>query len=160
MGLHREQTKFLWQKKKIKQIPKDRTVTYIRIVVDYRPQKEDPYCYWITTGDNLIHYLGELTAHTDDLTMAINLWNSITSTPGARYACADISNFYLATPMDRHEYMQIKADLVPKVFKQQYKLHDKIHNGYLHMEIQQGIYGLPQAGILAHNLLKKMLSSR
>jgi hypothetical protein len=26
----------------IKQIPKDRTVTYARIVVDYRPQKKDP----------------------------------------------------------------------------------------------------------------------
>ena len=45
----------------IKQIPKDRTVTYARIVVDYRPQKDDPNRVRITVGGNLIDYPGELT---------------------------------------------------------------------------------------------------
>jgi hypothetical protein len=42
----------------IKQISKDRTVTYARIVVDYRPQKDDPNRVRITVGGNLIDYPG------------------------------------------------------------------------------------------------------
>ena len=37
----------------IKNIPRDRVVTYARIVVDYRPQKEDPNRVRITAGGNL-----------------------------------------------------------------------------------------------------------
>ncbi len=35
-------------------IPKDRTVTYGRIVIDHQPQKEDPHHVRITVGGNLI----------------------------------------------------------------------------------------------------------
>jgi hypothetical protein len=87
------------------------------------------------------------------------MWNSVLSTPGAKYACADIGDMYLQTSMDRYEYMRIKADLVPEEFKQLYNLHDKIHNGYIYMEIRRGCYGLPQAGILANKLLKKRLAT-
>ena len=52
----------------IKCIPADRTITYARIVVDYRPQKEDPNRVRITAGGNLIDYPYELTTRTADLT--------------------------------------------------------------------------------------------
>jgi hypothetical protein len=94
------ETIFFMTHDEIKAIPKDRTVTYARIVVDYRPQKEDPNRVRITIGGNLINYPGELTTRTADLTTAKILWNSTISTDGARYACADVSNFYLATPME------------------------------------------------------------
>ena len=42
-------------------IPADRTITYARVVVDFFPQKADPHCIRITTGNNLINYPGELT---------------------------------------------------------------------------------------------------
>jgi hypothetical protein len=45
----------------IKHIPEDRTVTYARVVVDYRPQKADPNRVRITVGGNLITYPGEVT---------------------------------------------------------------------------------------------------
>ncbi len=48
-------------------IPKDRTVTYGRIVIDHCPQKEDPNCVRITVGGNLIKYPFELTTHTADM---------------------------------------------------------------------------------------------
>jgi hypothetical protein len=90
----------------IKQIPKDRTVTYARIVVDYRPQKKDPNRVRITVGGNLIDYPGELATRTADLITSKILWNSTLSTPNARYMCADVKNFYLCTPMDRPEYIR------------------------------------------------------
>ena len=35
--------------------------TYARIVLDHRPQKEDPYLIWVTAGGNLIKCEGELS---------------------------------------------------------------------------------------------------
>ena len=46
--------------KMINKIPKNQTVTYGRIVVDYRPQKDDPNRVRITAGGNLINYPDEL----------------------------------------------------------------------------------------------------
>eukprot|EP00804_Cyclotella_cryptica_P011724 CCRYP_011330-RA/>CCRYP_011330-RA protein AED:0.54 eAED:0.38 QI:0/0/0/0.5/0/0/2/0/273 len=76
-------TVFFLSQHEIKQIPKDRTVTYAHIVVDYRPQKDDPNRVRITVGGNFIEYPGELTTLTADLTKAKILWNSTISTPGA-----------------------------------------------------------------------------
>ena len=61
-------TIFFMTKEEIKNIPKDRTVTYARIVVDYRPQKDDPNRVRITVGGNLIDYPGELMTQTANLT--------------------------------------------------------------------------------------------
>ena len=42
---------------KIKQAYADKvTFTYAKIVVDFRPQKEDPYQFRITAGGNLLTY--------------------------------------------------------------------------------------------------------
>ena len=90
-------------KDEIKCIPADRTITYARIVVDYRPQKEDPNRVRITAGGNLIDYPYELTTRTADLTTTKLMWNSVISTEGAKYACADAKNFYLTAPLDHHE---------------------------------------------------------
>ena len=82
----------------IQKIPPDRTVTYARIVIDYCPQKDDPNRVRITVGGNLIDYPDELTTCTADLTTTKLLWNSVISTPDAKYMCADIKSFYLETP--------------------------------------------------------------
>ena len=150
-------TIFFLTHEEIAKIPKDRVITYARIVVDFRPQKEDPNRVRITAGGNLINYPGELTTRTADLTTAKIMWNSVVSTPGAKYACFDIKNFYLGTPLDRYEYMKMPIALIPAHIIKQYKLIPKSKNGYVYMEIRKGIYGLPQAGILANKLLKKIL---
>ena len=51
-------------------IPSDRVVMYAGIVVDHRPQKEDPKHIRMVAGGNLIKgcYPGELTTKTADLT--------------------------------------------------------------------------------------------
>jgi hypothetical protein len=142
----------------IKSIPTDRTVTYARIVVDYRPQKEDPNRVRITVGGNLIDYPYELTTRTADLTTTKIMWNSVISTENARYATSDISNFYLTAPMDRYEYMRMDINLIPDEFIEQYELRNKVKNGYVYMEIRRCMYGLPQAGMLANKLLKERLA--
>ncbi len=42
--------------------------TYMRVVVDYRPQKEDPNRIQIAVGGNLIMYKGDTSTRTADLT--------------------------------------------------------------------------------------------
>ena len=112
----------------------------------------------ITVGGNLIDYPGELTTRTADLTTTKILWNSVVSTEGARYMTADIKSFYLETPLDRPEYMKMPLALIPEEFQEAYGLKSKAKNGFVYMEILKGMYGLPQAGILANKLLKRRLA--
>jgi hypothetical protein len=142
----------------ITNIPRDRTVTYARIVVDHRPQKEDPNRVRITVGGNLIDYPFELTTRTADMISAKILWNSVISTYGAKFACCDIKNMYLDTPLDRFEYMKMPINLIPDEVIDFYNLRPHIKNGFIYMEIRKGMYGLPQAGILANKLLKARLA--
>ncbi len=148
---------FVMTHEQILRILHNRTVTYTRIVVDYRPQKADPNRVRLTVGGNLIDYPGELTTHTADLTTTKMLWNSVISTKDARYLCLDIKNFYLGTPMDRFEYMKMPNNIFPSETIKQYNLHKHAKNGFVYLEIQKAIYGLPQAGILANKLLRQRL---
>ncbi len=59
--------------------------------------------------------------------------------------------------MDRYEYMRIPARQIPDAFLDSYHLRPKIFKGHLYMEIRRGMYGLPQAGIIANQLLRKRL---
>lgn len=115
----------------IDNIPRDRTVTCARIVVNHRPQKEDPNRVRITVGGNLIDYPFELTTRTADMLSAKILWNSVISTVGARFACCDIKNMYLNTPLDRFEYMKMQLSILPDNIITHYNLRDKAQNGFV-----------------------------
>ena len=73
----------------------------------------------------------------------------------------NIKHFYLNTPMDRPEFMRIKiADMLDSIVKQ-YDLQDKvIKDGYVYARVSRGMYGLPQAGIIAQQLLEKRLNAQ
>jgi hypothetical protein len=84
---------FVMDPKDIPNIPAERTVTYANVVVDYRPQKEDPNRIRITAGGNRINYPVELTTQTADITMSKLHWNSVLSTQKAKYMCLDLKTF-------------------------------------------------------------------
>jgi hypothetical protein len=85
------------------------------------------------------------------------MWNSVLSTEGAKYVCLDIKNFYLTTPLDCFEYMKMPITLFLNWIIKQYNLLEHVKNGYIYLEMQQAVWGLPQAGILAKKLLQKRL---
>ena len=124
----------------------------MRIIVDYWPQKADPNRERLTVGVNLLNFPGDLSTTTSDLTTSKILWNSVLSTKYTRFACIDIKNMYLQTPMTGYEYMRIPRHLVPQEFIDEYGLESKIYKGFLYCEIRKGIYGFPQAGKLANTL--------
>ena len=74
-------------------------------------------------------------------------------------AMQDIKDFYLNTPMARYEYMQLRIADMPEDVIEHYNLCDKATpDGYIYCEIQKGMYGLPQAGIIAQQLLEERLA--
>jgi hypothetical protein len=133
--------------------------TYVRVIVNYRPQKDDPNQIRIAVGGNLITYRGNTSTRTANLTTSKLLWNSVLSTEGARYMCLDIKNFYLtaALALDYYKYMKIPLALFPEWIKKQYNLNTHARDGFVFLEIQRAVWGLPQAGILANKLLQKPL---
>ncbi len=134
-------------------------ITYGRIVVNYRPQKTEKERTRLTVGGNLIDYPWDVTTPTADLTTAKLLFNSVISTPGARFLTMDIKDFYLNTPMERPEFMRLKYDILPEEIVSQYGLAEKVTDGWTYVRIEKGMYGLPQAGLLANKLLSSRLEA-
>ena len=59
--------------------------------------------------------------------------------------------------MTRYEYMKIPLNVFPDHIIHQYQLKEHTLNGFVYIEIRKAIYGLPQAGILANQLLRQRL---
>ncbi len=144
------------------QIPTDRRkdVTYARICCNVRPEKtNEPNRCRITVGGDRINYPHEVATPTADLLTVKLLLNSIISTEGAQFCSVDIKNFYLCTPLKRFEYVRMHLSDFPQDVITQYGL-TKLANkeGMVFVEIRKGMYGLPQAGLLAQELLEQRLN--
>ena len=99
--------------------------------------------------------MGTKTASLDLVKLVINI---VLSRKGAKYVTFDISNFYLQTPLDRPEYVHIKLSDIPQKFIDEYDLLEYVRDGWVYFEINRGVYGLPQSGILANKILEERLS--
>jgi hypothetical protein len=134
-------------------------VKYTRVVCEVRPQKEDPNRTCITIGGNRICYPGDCRTKTGSLKLTKTMFNSVLSRRNARFACFDIKNFYLGTPLDRPKFVQIRLANIPQEFIDKYNIHDYAHDGWVYFEISNGVYGLRKAGKLANDLLTTRLAT-
>ena len=71
----------------------------------------------------------------------------------------DVKDFYLGTTLPTKEYIRIPAAIIPQEILSAYNLQDLIHDGYLYAEVSKGMYGLPQAGIIANDELLPRLAA-
>ena len=147
------------------QVPKERAkdVTYGLITTLVRPEKiDEPNRTRLVTGGDRVHYPGYAGTPTANLLTIKLLINSIISTEGAKFMTKDIldiKDFYLNTLMARFEYMRLRIADMPNNVIAHYNLRDKAtHDGYVYCEIQKGMYGLPQAGIIAQLLLEERIA--
>lgn len=76
-------------------VPKGRKVTYGKFVCNIRPQKAGPYRMRLTIGGDQLDYPGIVYQTTADIITAKCLFNSIISTPNAKYLGIDLNDFYL-----------------------------------------------------------------
>ncbi len=110
-------------------------------------------------GGNRINYPGKAATPIAEMLVAKMLFNSVISTKGAQFMTMDISNFYLMTPLHHAEFIRIKISDIPNEIIREYKLREKAtKNGSIYIRAMHGMYGLPQAGLLATKLLKKHLN--
>ena len=140
------------------QIPQGRTATYCKFVCTKRPQKEEENRTRLTMDGNLINYPGDISTPTVDMTTAKILINSTISDKLARWLCLDVHNFYLNNEMKRYKYARIPIHEIPMEIRIQYELHLFEANGYIYFEVRKGMYGLPQAGLIAYEALKEHLA--
>jgi hypothetical protein len=110
-------------------------------------------------GGDRINYPGKVATPTAEMLVAKMLFNSVISMKGVQFMTMDISNFYLMTPLHCAEFIQIKLIDIPDEVVDKYKLREKAtKNGSIYIRAKHGVYGLPQAGLLTNELLKKHLN--
>ena len=126
-------------------------------MVSYRPQKSDPNRSRLTLGGYQIVCLYDVSTPTSDLPTIKMLCNSVLSSPGAKFFTVDVANFYLGPPMDRPEFIILPVKIIPQEIIDNYKLSDLENDGWVYTKIVRGMYGLPQAGKIDNDLLKKRL---
>jgi hypothetical protein len=141
-----------------KDLPSNKTPTYMRVCANYRPQKSDPYRVRCTVGGNLIKYPGPTYSPTADLTTFKLFLNSVISTPNAKFMDMDIKDFYLCSTMPEPEYMLVPYSLFPPDIIKEYNIDKLVRNGMVLAKVIKGMYGLPQAGRLAYDQLKQHLA--
>ncbi len=72
----------------------------------------------------------------------------------------NIKVFYLMTLMERPEFMRPKISNMPEIIIDQYQLRNKVtKDRSVYVQINRGMYGLPNAGIIAQEQLEKRLNA-
>ena len=143
------------------EVPEDRfrDTTYAKFVCNERPQKKEVNRTRMVAGGNRIQYPGEVGTPTAEMMLVKILWNSVISTKGAKYMTMDLKDFYLNTPLKRYEYIKMKLGDIPPEIIDEYQLEEKAtKDGHVYLEVRQGMYGLPQAGLLAQMELEERLA--
>jgi hypothetical protein len=140
-----------------KDVPSNKQVTYPRYVVDIRPEKSELYRTRITAGGDKIDYAGDVTTHTASMETIKMHWNSVISTPGAKYCTADISNMYLCSLLPDSEYIRFKYDMIAPNMIKHYSLGKFVVDGFIYARIKKAWYGLKQSGKIAHDDLVEHL---
>jgi hypothetical protein len=131
-------------------VPAGRKATYRSFLVDIKAHKEETECTRLTVGGDHIEY----TTRTAGLATAEMRFNSTISTHGDRSLAIDINNFYLNTPLERYEYMLVLMASLPQEVIDECGLNDLAVDGKVYIKLHKGMYGLPQADILANKLLQ------
>ena len=107
----------------------------------------------MTVGGDQIDYPGDVSTKTSDLVTAKILFNSVISTPNAKFMGIDIKDFYLNNDLPSSEYIRIPMNIIPEDIIEQYNLRAYEHNGFVYARVDKGMYGLPQAGRVASDVL-------
>ena len=96
-----------------------REITYVRVVVNYRPKKDNPYRVRLCVDGDRLHCPWDCGTPTVDMLTVKLLLNIVVSTPNAKFMSIGIKDFYLNTPMPRYEYMRLKlSNLLDDVIHQ------------------------------------------
>ena len=142
------------------QIPADQTVTYARIVVDYRAQKKYSNRVRITAGGQP-NQVPIWTHHQNSRPHNIQYNVELSDIHPRRTICMRRRKKLLPMYSTRQKWIHENTHQADtQDFIDLYDLASKVKNRYIYMEISIGMYGLSQSGILAKKLLKMPIKTR
>jgi len=99
----------------------------------------------------------EVSARTADMEVVKILLNSVVSTD-SHWMSIDIVDYYLNTPLPRPKYLRVQRRFLPLDIVRRYNLQQYFVDDHVLMAVHKGMYGLPQAGLLAQERLIKHLA--
>ena len=111
----------------------------------------------LTVGGDILTFDRPVSTPASNLTTSKMHWNSVILKPGSSYLVVDVNNFHLNNIMAKDEYYNISIILIPQEVIDEYNLMDNQINGFLYVCMEKGMYGLVQAGIIAHTKIKENL---
>jgi hypothetical protein len=142
---------------KLTNIPKDRHITYGKIVCDYKPHKKEKERVRLTEGGDRLDYSGDVMPSTADITTFKIFINSTLSNAEAAMMMIDIKHYYVGTPLPWFEDMKMMLSQFLEEIVHKYNLGALAVGGWVYIEIRKGMYGLKQAGLLVNQLLQTRL---
>jgi hypothetical protein len=109
-----------------------------------------------TAGGDKLPYEGNVSAETASIPLIKIFWHAVVS-EHKHWATLDIKDFYLGTPMAQDEWLRVPLRLIPPAVQRDYNVQALQRDGFVYVRVMKGIYGLPQAGLLARERLVKHL---
>ena len=120
------------------EVPRAKKVTYPRYTVARREEKiHEPDCTRITCGGDVLDFFGDSTTNTASMETIKMHWNSVISTPGAKYCTGDISNMYLMSMLPDPEYVRFQYELIPPRIREHYGLDALVVDGDVYAQINR-----------------------
>jgi len=112
-------------------------------------------------GGNLINYPDDVGTPTANMLLVKIFLNSVISTRGARFANADIANFYLMTPLRRPEYAKIRLSDIPEEIIEEYNLREKATpDGWVYIKVIKGHVRLTSSWITWTRFARETIECR
>ena len=90
--------------------------------------------------------------------VSIKAMLNATVSEDAGWMTMNIKDFYLGTPLPHSEYMRVHIDQMPEKSRDMFGSSGMLQNGYMLFQIDKGMYGLAQAGLLAQERLFETLA--
>ena len=117
-------------------------ICHSHVACKVRPEKDDLYRTRITVTGGKIFYSGEVATPNGSLELIKLMINNVLSRPGTRFACFNINNFYLDTPLEDPEYVCIKLTDIPQEVIDEYNLTKYLRHGWIYFAIIRSTSGL------------------
>jgi hypothetical protein len=95
-------------------IPKDRKITYGKLVCDFKPNKTEKHRVRLTVGGDRLDYSGDTATSTADITTFKILITSTLSTTEAKMMMMEIKKYYLGNPFPTYEYTRLPLTILPQ----------------------------------------------
>jgi hypothetical protein len=115
--------------------PKDRKITYGKLVCDFKPKKNEKHRVRLTVGGDRLDNSGDRATSTADIATFKILINITFSTQeGEMMMMMDIKHYYVGTPLPAYEYMRLPISILPLDIIEKYDLIRLAVNCWVYLE--------------------------